>query len=89
MTDGYKLGDGGLGRVARRLDRGSDDLEGLANPPSPVDAGDVTAEVNDGLAEVVRCLGAVVDGISAAGRAVAASEAHYLDIEHNARKMFE
>lgn len=82
---GYEADKANLEGVAGRLRSGASSLEsGAGAPPPPADAGVVTGAVNGLVGALTTSLAGVVEGIGAAGDAVATSRDSYAGAEQDA-----
>lgn len=81
MSGGYYADPASLAAVASRLRGASASLEGAASPPPPPEAGACTALVAAVLAQLTDSLGGVVEGLGAAGDAVAESDGVYAETD--------
>lgn len=83
MPGAFYVEPGELDGVARRLRSGSDSLEGASSPPPAPEAGDCTAPIAAVLAYLTESTAGVVEGVGAAGDAVAECNSDYLEADRN------
>lgn len=82
---GYETDSANLEGVASRLRNGASSLEsGAGAPPPPAEAGLVTSAVNGLVGALTAALAGVVEGIGAAGDAVATNRDSYVSAEQDA-----
>ncbi|WP_020669574.1 hypothetical protein [Amycolatopsis nigrescens] len=83
--DGYGVNPGDMEALASRLRNGAADLEaGAGAPPPPAEAGEVTGAISGLVGALCTSMAGVVEGVGAAGDAVATSREVYENAEHDA-----
>lgn len=83
---GYRAGSEEMQAVASKLRGASSTLEdGAADPPPPVQAGEVTDAISGFLGAMTSSLAGIVEGIGAAGDAVVSGKDAYLQAEDDAK----
>lgn len=81
MSGGFRADPATLDGVASTLRGASADLEGSGSPPPAAEAGACTAAVNAVLSLLSESVAGVVEGVGAAGDAVAESSARYVETD--------
>lgn len=83
---GYRTDTEQMHALASKLRGASSDLEsGAADPPPPVQAGEVTEAINGFVGAMTSSLAGIVEGIGAAGDAVISGKDAYLQAEEDAK----
>lgn len=81
MSGGFRADPATLESVASKLRGASSDLEGGASPPPAPEVGACTAAVSAVLSLLTESVAGVVEGVGAAGDAVAKSNERYVETD--------